>query len=64
MAEEKKDEKKELTPQGRSTACQKEVQQSLEKYKCGLVARPSFRFRDDGSWSLVTSVEIVANNGE
>jgi hypothetical protein len=53
--------KKPLTSLQRAEKAQQEVQTALEKYRCGLVAQPTFRWRDDGTWSVVVGVRIVAN---
>ena len=52
---------KNLTPSERVVKCKNEIEKILSKWNCSLVARPSFRFRDDGTWSVVTTVEIVPN---
>ena len=59
MKEKKQKEQKVLTPSERVAKCKSEVEKALAKYNCSLVARPSFRLRDDGTWSLITTVEVV-----
>ena len=39
--------------------CQEAIQAALEKYNCSMIARPGYQYRDDGSWSLLTNIEIV-----
>lgn len=57
----KKKEEKKITAKERIVKCKLEIERSLRENNCAIVARPSFRLRDDGTWSLVTTVEIVAN---
>lgn len=56
-----KQQKKELTPPERVVKCKSEIETALAKYKCSIIAMPSFRLRDDGTWSVVTTVEVVPN---
>lgn len=59
-----KGESQKPTPQERSTFAQKEIQQILRKYNCSMLARPIYRYRDDNTWSLITNIEIIPNQGE
>lgn len=57
----KKELPKELTPQQRAERCQQKIEKILEKDRCFLAVTPSYRLRDDGTWSLVTTVEVSPN---
>ncbi len=59
MPEDREEKPKELTSQERSNQCRLEIQESLKKYRCSITAQPSYKMRDDGTWSLITGVEIV-----
>jgi len=38
--------------------CVKEINSSLKKHGCTLIAVPTLKPRDDGSWSIVCAIEI------
>ena len=71
---DKKEEKKpevskveppvEKTAQQRSQACSREIGQVLQKYNCSIVGIPRFRARDDGTFSITTITQIMANRTE
>jgi len=54
---------KKLTAQERQLACVKEIQNSLKKYNCVISARPVWKPRDDGTFSLVVVINVIARNG-
>jgi len=61
MADKKIKPEVKLTPEDRQKLCLSEVQASLTKHNCSILSVPSFKARDDGTFSVVSNVHITVN---